>query len=100
MSGIIAVEGNKQSPFAGYYFGRERIAGAAPAMYGKTPDAATVMRKRLATHWRTQPVVTISHDGRSTLQRTRLFHPNTGKYDMAAGGPNKRGTITSEEHTS
>jgi hypothetical protein len=93
MSGIIAVKGNKQSPFAGYYFGRERIAGAATAMYGKTPDAATVMRKRLATHWRTQPVVTISHDGRSTLQRTRLFHPNTGKYDAAEGGPNKRGTI-------
>ena len=93
MSGIIAVKGNKQSPFAGYYFGRERIAGAATAMYGETPDAATVMRQRLATHWRTQPVVTISHDGRSTLQRTRLFHPNTGKYDAASGGPNKRGTI-------
>ncbi len=92
MSGIFAVRGNKQSPFAGYYFGRDRIAGAATAMYGETPDPSTVMRARLATHWRIQPVVHISHDGRSTLLRTRLFHPNTGKYDPASG-PNRVGTI-------
>jgi hypothetical protein len=93
MSGIFAVKGNKQSPFAGYYFGRERIAGAATAMWGETPDPSTVMRRGVATHWRTQPVIHVSHDGRSTLMRTRLFHPNTGKYDKADGGPNKRGTI-------
>ena len=92
MSGIFAVKGNKQSPFAGYYFGRERIAGAATAMYGKTPDPSTVMRQRLAIHWRIQPVIHVSHDGRSTLLRTRLFHPNTGKYDPASG-PNRVGTI-------
>ncbi|MBT2188220.1 nuclear transport factor 2 family protein [Sphingobium sp. H33] len=93
MSGIFAVKGNKQSPFAGYYFGRDRIAGAAAAMYGATPDASTVKRQGIAFHWRIQPVIHVSHDGRSTLQRTRLFHPNTGKYDAAAGGPNKRNTI-------
>lgn len=92
MSGIFAVKGNKQSPFAGYYFGRDRIAGAATAMYGKTPDPATVMRARLAIHWRIQPVIHVAHDGRSTLLRTRLFHPNTGKYDPASG-PNRVGTI-------
>ena len=93
MSGIFAVKGNKQSPFAGYYFGRDRIAGAATAMYGKTPDPSTVMRARLATHWRIQPVINVSHDGRSTLLRTRLFHPNTGKYDKASGQPNRVGSI-------
>jgi hypothetical protein len=93
MSGIFAVKGNKQSPFAGYYFGRDRIAGAATAMYGKTPDPTSVMRARLAIHWRIQPVIHVSHDGRSTLLRTRLFHPNTGKYDAASGAPNKVGTI-------
>jgi len=93
MSGIFAVKGNKQSPFAGYYFGRDRIAGAATAMYGKTPDPSTVMRARLATHWRIQPVINVSHDGRSALLRTRLFHPNTGKYDKASGQPNRVGSI-------
>ncbi len=81
MSGIFAEKGNKQSPFAGYYFGRDRIAGAATAMYGKTPDPSTVMRERLAIHWRIAPVINVSHDGRSALLRTYLFHPNTGKYD-------------------
>ena len=93
MSGIFAVKGNKQSPFAGYYFGRDRIAGAATAMYGKTPDASTVKRAGIATHWRIAPVIHVSQDGRSTLLRTYLFHPNTGKYDKAAGGPNKRNGI-------
>ena len=95
MSGIFAKNGNKQSPFAGYYFGRDRIAGAATAMYGKTPDPSTVMRKGLAMHWRIAPVIDVSHDGRSALIRTYLFHPNTGKYDPSSGQPNKAGTIQS-----
>jgi hypothetical protein len=93
MSGIFAAKGNKQSPFAGYYFGRDRIAGAATAMYGKTPDPSTVVRQSLAIHWRIAPVINVSHDGRSALLRTFLFHPNTGKYDASTGEPNKRGTI-------
>lgn len=84
MSGIFAKNGNKQSPFAGYYFGRDRIAGAAAAMYGETPDPSTVKRERLAVHWRIAPVINVSHDGRSALLRTYLFHPNTAKYDPAA----------------
>jgi hypothetical protein len=95
MSGIFAEKGNKQSPFAGYYFGRHRIAGAATAMYGKTPDPSTVMRQRLAIHWRIAPVVDVSHDGRSALLRTYLFHPNTAKYDPAAAGASRAATIQS-----
>jgi hypothetical protein len=93
MSGIFAEKGNKQSPFAGYYFGRDRIAGAATAMYGQTPDPSTVMRERVAIHWRIAPVVNVSHDGRSALLRTYLFHPNSAKYDAASGEPNTRNTI-------
>lgn len=93
MSGIFAEKGNKQSPFAGYYFGRDRIAGAATAMYGETPDPSTVMRQRIAYHWRIAPVIHVAHDGRSTLLRTYLFHPNTAKYDVASGTPNKGNTI-------
>jgi hypothetical protein len=99
MSGIFAEKGNKQSPFAGYYFGRDRIAGAATAMYGKTPDPSTVMRQRLAIHWRIAPVINVSHDGRSALLRTYLFHPNTGKYDpkavAGASGLSRAATIQS-----
>src|SRR6185295_6904767 len=36
MGGIFAEHGSKQSPFAGYYFGRDRISKAAFTMYGST----------------------------------------------------------------
>jgi hypothetical protein len=93
MARIFAIKGNKQSPFAGYYFGRERIAAAATAMYGPAKDPKTMMRPGVAFHWRIEPVILVSHDGRSTTLRTYLFHPNTGKYDKASGKPNRAGTI-------
>jgi hypothetical protein len=76
MAGLFAVHGNKQSPFAGYYIGRERIMGAATAFYGG-PRAADSLRARISFHWRTQPVVIVSRDGRSATLRTRLFQPRT-----------------------
>ncbi|MBB5985580.1 nuclear transport factor 2 family protein [Sphingobium lignivorans] len=93
MSGLFAEKGNKQSPFAGYYFGRDRIAAAATAMYGATRDPSTVMRQRIAYHWRIAPVIHVSHDGRSALLRTYLFHPNTARYDPSSGQPNTGNTI-------
>ncbi|OMQ15598.1 hypothetical protein A7K94_0208355 [Modestobacter sp. VKM Ac-2676] len=76
MAGVIAVEGNKSSPFAGYYLGRDRILGAATAFYGGSPPA-DALRARISFHWRTQPVVLVSEDGRSATLRTRLFQPRT-----------------------
>jgi sugar lactone lactonase YvrE len=76
MGAIFAEHGSKQSPFAGYYFGRDRISKAAFTMYGNT---APKTRAGIAFHWRTQPVINISEDGRSANLRTRLFHPDTGK---------------------
>ena len=76
MGAIFAEHGSKQSPFAGYYFGRERIAKAALTMYGSAPAKA---RAGIAFHWRTQPVINVSDDGRSANLRTRLFHPDTSK---------------------
>jgi hypothetical protein len=35
----------------------------------------------------------VSHDGRSALLRTYLFHPNTGKHDASTGERNRVGTI-------
>jgi hypothetical protein len=83
MGGIFAEHGSKQSPFAGYYIGRERITKAATAMYGTTAPAT---RAGIAFHWRIQPVVNVSADGRSSNLRTRLFHPDTGKQSSALGG--------------
>src|ERR1051325_5124129 len=45
-------------------------------MYGSAPAKA---RAGIAFHWRTQPVINVSADGRSANLRTRLFHPDTGK---------------------
>jgi hypothetical protein len=75
LSSIFAEEGNKQSPFAGYYLGQDRIMGAANAMWGPPRE----MRSAISFHWRTQPVIHVSHDGRSANLRTRLFQPRTTK---------------------
>jgi hypothetical protein len=75
MAGIFAKSGNKQSPFAGYYMGQDRILGAVNATYGPAP----AMRASISFHWRTQPVIHVSHDGRSANLRTRLFQPRTSK---------------------
>jgi len=91
MSRIFAVKGNKQSPFAGYYLGRQRIDAAATAMWGPTRDPMSAMRNNLAFHWRFQPVILVSHDGRSATLRTRLFQPLTVKWDRASGKPNPNG---------
>lgn len=75
LSSIFAEEGNKQSPFAGFYLGQDRIMGAANAMWGPPRE----MRAAISFHWRTQPVIHVSHDGRSANLRTRLFQPRTTK---------------------
>ena len=77
MASIFAKKGNKHSPFAGFYLGQERIRAAATAMYGKPPET----RPGISYHWRTQPVIHVSYDGRSANLRTRLFQPRTAKPD-------------------
>ncbi len=74
LSSIFAKKGNKHSPFAGFYLGRDRIKAAATAMWGEPP----AMRPGISFHWRFQPVIQVSHDGRSANLRTRLFQPRTG----------------------
>jgi len=75
MGAIFARNGNKHSPFAGFYLGRDRITGAATSMYGAPPTT----RAGISFHWRTQPVIHVSYDGRSANLRTRLFQPRTAK---------------------
>lgn len=83
MAAIFAVKGNKQSPFAGYYLGRDRILGAVNASWGPPPK----LRSAISFHWRTQPVIQVSQDGRSANLRTRLFQPRTSKSQPA--GPSE-----------
>ncbi|TIX50935.1 nuclear transport factor 2 family protein [Alteraurantiacibacter aquimixticola] len=74
LSSIFAEDGNKHSPFAGFYLGRERIKAAATTMWGEPPE----LRDGISYHWRFQPVIHVSHDGRSANLRTRLWQPRTG----------------------
>ena len=81
LSSIFAEKGNKHSPFAGFYLGRDRIKAAATTMWGEPPE----LRDGISFHWRFQPVIHVSHDGRSANLRTRLFQPRTGM--RKEGGP-------------
>lgn len=78
MAGLFAKNGHKHSPFAGYYFGPERILGAVNANYGASRGPVTT-RTGIAYHWRIQPVIHVAADGRSTNLRTRLIQTGTGK---------------------
>ena len=73
MAAIFARRGHKQSAFAGYAIGHDAILGTAVACYGPTKAARTMV----SFHWRTQPVIHVSHDARSAKLRTRLFQPRT-----------------------
>jgi len=74
-SALLARDGFKMSAFAGYYVGRERVAEAGRRVWGPAPET----RSGISFHWRVQPVILVSDDGRSANQRVRLFQPRTGK---------------------
>ncbi len=87
MAGIFSEKGNKHSPFAGYYIGRDRILGAVNANYGATTTGTKRIRSNIAYHWRTQPVIFVSADGRSANMRARLIQTATAK--SVEGQPNR-----------
>ncbi|MDR1573808.1 MAG: nuclear transport factor 2 family protein [Clostridiales Family XIII bacterium] len=82
MCSIFAEKGNKQSPFAGFYLGKDRIRQAAITTYGQQSSAP---RNGISFHWLTQQVILVSEDGRSTSSKTRLFQPRTGTTVAASG---------------
>ncbi|HEY6817031.1 MAG TPA: serine hydrolase [Croceibacterium sp.] len=79
-SALLATDGFKMSAFAGYYIGRDRVTEAGRRVWGPAPET----RSGISFHWRVQPVILVSDDGRSANQRVRLFQPRTGK---EVGGP-------------
>ncbi|CAN9419887.1 unnamed protein product [Alternaria alternata] len=71
---LFAKNGHKASPFAGFFHTPERITGAMKASYGTNRSA---LRSSISFHWRLQPVIIVSEDGRSASLRARLLQPST-----------------------
>ncbi len=76
MANIHARNANKESPFAGFYQTRDRVLKACTQYYGTN---ATTSRNGISFHWRPQPVIIVSQDGRSASLRARLLQPSTDK---------------------
>jgi hypothetical protein len=68
---VHAVNGHKEAPFAGFYKGRERIAAACHTSYG-FPNMSDE-RSNVSFHWRMQPVILVSEDGKSVCFLHSLF---------------------------
>ena len=78
MAAIHARQGHKESPFAGFYQTRERVLKACTQYYG---TGAAANRTTISFHWRPQPVILVSRDGRSASVRARLLQPQTDRTD-------------------
>lgn len=74
MGTLFAKRGHKSSPFAGFFITPERISTACYTSYGTNRPA---LRSSISFHWRPQPVILVSHDGRSATLRARLLQPST-----------------------
>jgi len=73
-AGLHANKGHKASPFAGFFQTPRRIAEACYTVYGTN---RSTLRSSVSYHWRPQPVILVSPDGRSASLRTRLLQPST-----------------------
>jgi hypothetical protein len=69
-SALFAEKGRRRKYQVGFYVGPERILKAETTMYGPTRSPRT----GVAIHYRMQPVIDVSPDGRAAKLRTRLFH--------------------------
>jgi hypothetical protein len=78
---IYARQGFKESPFQGFFRTPVRVAEACRVAWGADQPA---MRASISYHWQPQPVILVSHDGRSTRSRSRLFQPGTSR-NLARG---------------
>lgn len=75
MADLFAVDGWKELSNVGRYTGRERIRQSVVDRYGRGGRRANSM----TFHQKTQPVVTVSEDGRSASIRTRLYQLNSSR---------------------
>jgi hypothetical protein len=91
---LIAQDGFKMSAFAGFYVGKERVKEAGVRVWG----APKSIRSGIAFHWRVQPVILVSDDGRSANMHVRLWQPRTSKDPGQAGTFFGAGFITGKYH--
>jgi hypothetical protein len=75
MGDIFHPKGHKLFAFGGFYRTPERVYGACHTEYGG--DNPAPMRASIAFHWRPQPVIHVSQDGRSASLRSHLWQPST-----------------------
>ncbi len=84
LGAIHAKTGNKESPGFGWFRGADAIAKACHARYNATDPAPK--RGSVPFHWRPQPVIHVSQDGRSTSLRARLLQFGTSNSNATGGG--------------
>ncbi|ORY00093.1 hypothetical protein BCR34DRAFT_618714 [Clohesyomyces aquaticus] len=75
MGALFAQKGHKSSPFCGFYQGPNHTAEACYTTYGRNRSSG--LRTSISFHWRPQPVILVSEDGRSATLRARLLQPST-----------------------
>jgi hypothetical protein len=76
LGAIHASYGHKASPFSGWFQTPARVAKACKVVYGEVQNP-NPQRSSISFHWRPQPVVLTSMDGRSATLRARLLQPGT-----------------------
>lgn len=91
---LIAQDGFKMSAFAGFYVGKDRVIEAGKRVWGQPKN----IRSGIAFHWRVQPVILVSEDGRSANMHVRLWQPRTSKTPGQAGSFFGAGFITGKYH--
>ncbi|KAK1765353.1 SnoaL-like domain-containing protein [Phialemonium atrogriseum] len=77
-----AQKGFKESPGTGWYRTPGRIEGACTSRYGAGTEDPR--RPNVPFHWRPQPVILVSEDGRSSSLRARILQTGTSR--SSSGG--------------
>ncbi len=72
---LFTEDGRREAPALGFYVGPERITQIQQVRYGPRRSP----RNFVPIHYRTQPVISISEDGRTAKLRVRLFQVNTSR---------------------
>lgn len=74
-SALFARTGRRNKYQIGFYVGPARIKAAEITQYGRPKSPRTALQ----IHLRTQPVIDVAEDGRTTKLRTRLFSFNSSR---------------------
>lgn len=82
---IHAKKGHKENSGYGYFRGAQAVADACNARYGSSGNR-NPQRGSVPFHWKPQPVIFVSFDGKSAGVRTRLLQFGTSNSQGTGGG--------------